>query len=71
MLYINGFILTSSTNEWNVLFKYQIHFQINGRKLKNIQTNSEAWILIKFQFFMCQWICINKLYKLMESFLQI
>ena len=32
---------------------------------KNIQANSEAWILIKLQRVIYQWICLNKLYKLM------
>ena len=41
-------------------------FQIIGWKPKNIQTNSEAWILI-FQWVMYQCIRLDELYKLMES----
>ena len=52
-------------------FKFQISFGINGRKPKNIQTNSEAWILIKVQCVIYQWIRFDKFYKLMESFFQI
>ena len=36
--------------------------------MKNIQINSEAFILIKLQFVLNQWIRLDKLYKLMESF---
>ena len=39
---------------------------INGRKSKNIQTNSKASILIKVQTVQCviyQWIRLDKLYK--------
>ena len=53
-----------------LLFKFQIRFLINGRKLNNIQTNSEARILLQFHSVIYQWIRLNKLYKLMESFLQ-
>ena len=38
---------------------------------KNIQTNSEAWMLIKVQCVIYQWIRLDKLYKPMGSFLQI
>ena len=48
-------------------FKYQIRFGI-GRKPINIQTNSEACILIKVQCVINQWIRFDKLYKLMVSF---
>ena len=48
---------------------FQIRFRINDRKPKSIETNIEAWILIKVQsFFFNQCICLDKLYKLMESF---
>ena len=49
--------------------KFQIRFRIFGRKQEIFQMNSEAWILID-QIAMCmyQWICVNELYKLMESF---
>ena len=38
---------------------------------KNIQANIEAWLLIKVQCVIYQWIRLDKLYKLMESFFQI
>ena len=50
---------------------FQIRFQNFGRKRKNIQTNSEAWILIQVQCVVYQWICLNELYQLMESLFQI
>ena len=37
-------------------------------KSKNIETNSEAWVLIKVQCVIYQWIRLDKLYKLMERF---
>ena len=46
MLFINGFVLTSSTNLRKAFFKFQIRFWINGRKPKNIQTNNKVWIVI-------------------------
>ena len=49
-------------------FKFQIRFWINGRKPKNIQTNSVVWILIKVQCVIYQWVRLDKLYKLMENF---
>ena len=33
-----------------------------------IEMKSEAWILIKVQCFIYQWIRLDKLYKLMEGF---
>ena len=39
-----------------------------AKKSKNIETNSEAWVLIKVQCVIYQWIRLDKLYKLMESF---
>ena len=63
MLCINGFVSTSSTNEWKVFFK----FRIIGWKPNNNQTNSNAWILIKMQCVIYQWICLDKLYKLIGS----
>ena len=38
---------------------------------KNSQTNSEAWILIKVQYVIYQWIRLDKLYKLMEAFFEV
>ena len=32
ILYINGFVTTSSTNKWKAFFKFYIRFQIFGRK---------------------------------------
>ena len=56
-------------------FKLNINFQnfcrIFGRKPKNIQKNSEAWILIKLQRVICQWFWLDKLYELVGRFLQI
>ena len=70
--YIIGFVSTSSTNEWKTLFKFHIRLWIIDRKPKNIQANTEVWILIiKVQCVMYQWICLDKLYKLMKSFFQI
>ena len=40
-------------------------------KTENIQKNSEAWILIKVQCVIHQWIRFDKLYKPLESFFQI
>ena len=69
MLYINLFVSTSSTEKIkSFFFKFQINFQIIGRKPKNIQMNSEAWILIRVQCVIYQWIRLDKLYKLMETF---
>ena len=42
-------------------------FQINGRKPKNIGTSNEAWIFIKVQSVIYQWICLGMLYKLMKA----
>ena len=47
MLFINGFVSTSSTNKWKAFLKFQIRFPIIDRKPKNIGTNSVARILIK------------------------
>ena len=47
VLCINGFVSTSFTNCWNLFSKFQISFRNFGRKPKNIQTNREAWILVK------------------------
>ena len=49
-------------------FKFQLVFELMAENRKNIETNSEAWILIKVQYFIYQWIRLDKLYKLMESF---
>ena len=68
MLYINGFVSTRSTNKWKVFFNFQIRFRINGQKHKNIETNSQAWILIKVQCVIYQRIRLDKLYKLMGNF---
>ena len=70
MLYINGFVLTSSGKRWKVFFfKFRIRFRIIGRNphKKIIPTNKEAWILIKVKCFTYQWICLDKLYKLTKS----
>ena len=71
ILYINGFVSTSSTELWKVFF-FQISYlfvsEILAENRKNIRTNSEAGILIKVQCFMYQWILLDKFYKLMEVF---
>ena len=82
MLYINGFV--STLNELYKLmerfFRFQISFwnfvrkpKILAKNWKNFQKNSEAWILIKLQCVLniYQWIRLNELYKLLESFFQI
>ena len=71
MLYINGFFSTSSTKQWKSFFEFQIRFLIFVWKPIFFQTNSEAWILIKLQCVLYQWIRLNELYKLIESFFQI
>ena len=81
MLYINGFVSTSSTNKWRVFFSYQwirvnelyklmknffqIGFRNFGRKPKNIQTGVNI-----DQIAICyiSWIWLDKVHKLMESF---
>ena len=67
-LYINGSILTSSTNKWKTLKNFKFIFELMVEKSKNIETNSEAWVLIKVQCVIYQWIRLDKLYKLMERF---
>ena len=54
--------------KWKLFSKFRIRFRNFGRKLKNIQKNSEARILITLQCVIHQWIRLNELYKLMESF---
>ena len=39
-----------------------------SQKPKNIQTNREAWILVKVQCVIYQWIRLDMLYKLIEAF---
>ena len=43
-------------------------FELMAENQKIYITNSEVWISIKFQCVMYQWIFLDKLYKLMESF---
>ena len=62
ILYNNRFVLPCSTNK----SFYQISNLFSNFWPKT--ENSEAWILIKVQY---QWICLDKLYKLMESLFQI
>ena len=38
-----------------------------AENIKNIQTNSKAWISVKVQCVVYQLIRLDKLYKLMES----
>ena len=56
--------------KWEPFFKLQIRFRIDGRKPNIIQTNSEAWLLIKVPCVLYQWISFDTLYKLIESFFQ-
>ena len=39
ILYINGFVSTSSTNKWKAFFKFQISSRIIGRKPNNTYSN--------------------------------
>ena len=68
VLYINGFVSTSSKNLWETFFKFRIRFRFFGRKSNYFQKNWEAWILIKLQCVIYQWIRLNELYKLMNFF---
>ena len=70
MLHIDGIVPTSSTKKWEPFFKLQIRFRIDGRIQNIIQTNSEAWILIKVQCVLYQWISFDTLYKQIGSFFQ-
>ena len=51
--------------------KFRIRFRIFGRNPKFFQKNSEAWILIKLQYVIYQWIRLNELYKQMKSLFRI
>ena len=62
-----SFRLTLQRNE-NPFFQLQIRFRIDGRKPNIIQKNSEAWILIKVQCVLYQWISFDTLYKLNGGF---
>ena len=53
----------------NEIFFFKFVFKILVESL-NIYTNSEAWILIKVQHVIYQWIRLDKLCKQMESFLK-
>ena len=69
MLYINGLVSKSSTNQWkafSIFFgRKQIFFKrIARRGLVNIDQ-------IPFQCVIYQWIRLNELYKLMKNFFQI
>ena len=68
MLHIDGIVPTSSTKKLEPFFKLQIRFRIDGRKPNIIQTNSEAWILLKVQCVLYQLIGFDTLYKLIGSF---
>ena len=55
------------TNE-KLFSNFKLVFLIlTKKKMKNIQTNKEVWILIKLQCFIYQWITLNKLYQLIEK----
>ena len=70
MCYISmdSFRRALQTNEKFFFSKFQISVRNFDRKPKNFQTNREAWILIKLQCIIYQWIWLDKLYKLMERF---
>ena len=55
-------------SNFELIFNFWQKTENFDRKLKNIQTNSEAWILIKVQCVIYQWIRLEKPYKVMESF---
>ena len=48
---------------------FELVFEFFSRKPKFFQKNREAWIMIKLQCVVFQWIRLNELYKLMESFI--
>ena len=53
-------------------FKFQIHFRINGRNHKVFKRIARCKYLSKCNvLYLYQWIRLDKLYRLMESFLQI
>ena len=54
-----------------LFLKFKLVFKLLAGNRKNIQTNSEVWILIKAQYIIYQWILLDMLYKLMESIFQI
>ena len=54
-----------------LFLQFRISYRIFDWKPNIFETNSEAWILIKVQCVIYQWIRLDKLYKLMESFFQI
>ena len=68
MLYINGFVSTSSTKKWKAFSKFRIYFRIFDRKPKHFQRNKEARIFIELQYVIYQWIHLDELYKLTEKF---
>ena len=68
MLHIDGIVPTNSTKKWEPFFQLQIRFRIDGRKPNIIQKNSEAWILIKVQCVLYQWISFDTLFKLNGGF---
>ena len=67
MLYINGFVSRRALQTNRKLFS-DFEFLARNRIKKK---NSKTWILIKLQCVLYQWIRLNELYKLMESFFQI
>ena len=50
---------------------FEFVFDLLAEKRKNIRTNREAWILIRVQCFIYQWIRLDMLYKAMKAFFQI
>ena len=67
MLYIIGFFFYELYKLMEFFLKYRICFWIFDRKPNFFQTNREAWLWIKVQCVVYQWISLNKLYKLIEG----
>ena len=73
--HVSNTSMNSSQRALQTNRKFFSNFEFNRKflpKNKNIQKNSKAWILIKLQWVIyTKWICLNKVYKLMERFFQI
>ena len=65
-LFFCSFFKILQTNE-KLFPNFKLFFEIFGRKPKIIQKIGEAWILIKLQCVINQWIRFNELYKVMEN----
>ena len=67
VLYINGFVSTSSTNCWKLFSNFEFVFELLA-KTENYSNEWQGVKKIKFQCVIYQWIHLDKLFKLMESF---